>query len=175
MSHRGLRASRSCYHDVTTEPQKTFENWSGWRDSNPRPPDPQSGALPGCATSRNGNALDPTSSSTPSWPAPSPPTRSLARVARQQIVEIRRRRRRRGLLVLQPPPGPRERQPLDEQQVLDPQHPLDVRPPVDTGAALRLRYAQIAELRFPRTQHIRLHVRDLTDFRLSEQRPVGDL
>src|SRR5689334_4572740 len=28
------------------------KNWSGWRDSNPRPPDPQSGALPGCATSR---------------------------------------------------------------------------------------------------------------------------
>jgi hypothetical protein len=27
--------------------------WSGWRDSNPRPPDPQSGALPGCATSRS--------------------------------------------------------------------------------------------------------------------------
>jgi hypothetical protein len=29
-----------------------WEVWSGWRDSNPRPPDPQSGALPGCATSR---------------------------------------------------------------------------------------------------------------------------
>ena len=28
------------------------KHWSGWRDSNPRPPDPQSGALPGCATSR---------------------------------------------------------------------------------------------------------------------------
>src|SRR5678815_4723943 len=26
--------------------------WSGRRDSNPRPPDPQSGALPGCATAR---------------------------------------------------------------------------------------------------------------------------
>src|SRR5690242_1091503 len=29
-----------------------LENWSGWPDSNRRPPDPQSGALPGCATSR---------------------------------------------------------------------------------------------------------------------------
>ena len=28
------------------------EKWSGWRDSNPRPLDPQSSALPGCATSR---------------------------------------------------------------------------------------------------------------------------
>ena len=27
--------------------------WSGRRDSNPRPPDPQSGALPSCATSRS--------------------------------------------------------------------------------------------------------------------------
>jgi hypothetical protein len=26
--------------------------WSGWRDSNSRPPEPHSGALPGCATSR---------------------------------------------------------------------------------------------------------------------------
>jgi hypothetical protein len=29
------------------------ETWSGCRDSNPGPPDPQSGALPGCATSRS--------------------------------------------------------------------------------------------------------------------------
>src|SRR5687768_17823970 len=29
-----------------------LKNWSGWRDSNPRPLDPQSSALPGCATSR---------------------------------------------------------------------------------------------------------------------------
>jgi hypothetical protein len=26
--------------------------WSGWRDSNPRPPAPKAGALPSCATSR---------------------------------------------------------------------------------------------------------------------------
>lgn len=26
--------------------------WSGWRDSNPRPPEPHSGTLPGCATPR---------------------------------------------------------------------------------------------------------------------------
>jgi hypothetical protein len=26
--------------------------WSGWPDSNRRPPHPQRGALPGCATSR---------------------------------------------------------------------------------------------------------------------------
>ena len=27
-------------------------NWSGWRDSNPRHPAPKAGALPGCATPR---------------------------------------------------------------------------------------------------------------------------
>lgn len=27
--------------------------WSGWRDSNPQPPAPEAGALPGCATPRN--------------------------------------------------------------------------------------------------------------------------
>ena len=28
------------------------QQWSGWRDSNPRPLEPKSSALPGCATSR---------------------------------------------------------------------------------------------------------------------------
>ena len=28
--------------------------WSGWRDLNPRPLDPQSSALPNCATARRG-------------------------------------------------------------------------------------------------------------------------
>lgn len=28
-------------------------SWSGWRDSDPRPPRPERGALPSCATSRN--------------------------------------------------------------------------------------------------------------------------
>src|SRR5205823_14287927 len=28
---------------------------SGWRDSNPRPPEPHSGTLPGCATPRKSN------------------------------------------------------------------------------------------------------------------------
>ena len=31
---------------------KITKNWSGWRDLNPRPLDPQSSALPGCATPR---------------------------------------------------------------------------------------------------------------------------
>lgn len=43
----GCIARRGCRNAHNVE-----ENWSGWRDSNPRPPDPQSGALPGCATSR---------------------------------------------------------------------------------------------------------------------------
>ena len=30
----------------------SFTKWSGWRDSNPRPPAPQAGALPDCATAR---------------------------------------------------------------------------------------------------------------------------
>jgi hypothetical protein len=33
-------------------PPWNFTKWSGWRDSNPRPPAPQAGALPDCATAR---------------------------------------------------------------------------------------------------------------------------
>ena len=33
--------------------RSTRESWSGRRDSNSRPPEPHSGALPGCATSRH--------------------------------------------------------------------------------------------------------------------------
>ncbi|CDX22164.1 hypothetical protein MPL3356_390179 [Mesorhizobium plurifarium] len=36
--------------DFTLKP--LFLKWSEWRDSNTRPPDPKSGALPGCATLR---------------------------------------------------------------------------------------------------------------------------
>ena len=32
---------------------KVVDSWSGWPDLNRRPPHPQCGALPGCATSRN--------------------------------------------------------------------------------------------------------------------------
>src|SRR5512139_3365056 len=44
----GSHALSACYPGVTL----LLESWSGWRDSNPRPPEPHSGALPGCATSR---------------------------------------------------------------------------------------------------------------------------
>ena len=92
------------------------------------------------------------------------------------VVERRRIGDRRDrLLVLQLAPRARQRQALDEQQVLDPQHPLDVRPAIDARAALRLRDAEIRELRLPRAQHVRLHLRDLADLRLPEQRPIGNL
>ena len=32
--------------------ERESEEWSGWRDSNPRPPAPHAGALPDCATAR---------------------------------------------------------------------------------------------------------------------------
>lgn len=39
---------------VLTRSERAEIMLSGWRDSNSRPPDPQSGALPGCATARGG-------------------------------------------------------------------------------------------------------------------------
>ena len=32
----------------------SYTEWSGWTDLNRRPPEPHSGALPGCATPRHG-------------------------------------------------------------------------------------------------------------------------
>ena len=83
--------------------------------------------------------------------------------------------RRRPLLVLQPPPRTRERQAFDEQQVLDLQHPLDIGLAIDAGPALHLRDAEILELRLPRAQHVRLHLRELAHLRLPKQRPIRDL
>src|SRR5437868_10377829 len=40
----GLPRPEGCYHDVTWA-LKGRTKWSGWPDSNRRPPDPQSGAL----------------------------------------------------------------------------------------------------------------------------------
>ena len=37
---------------MTTENAESGDRWSGRRDSNSRPPEPHSGALPGCATPR---------------------------------------------------------------------------------------------------------------------------
>ena len=42
-----IKESRTTYYKTT--------RWSGWRDSNPRPLDPQSSALPDCATARSAN------------------------------------------------------------------------------------------------------------------------
>jgi hypothetical protein len=36
---------RGCYPYATRGPSEVLKNWSGWPDSNRRPPDPQSGAL----------------------------------------------------------------------------------------------------------------------------------
>lgn len=49
MSFLGPRQDVSCLVFLI---QTTDRNWSGRRDLNPRPPEPHSGALPDCATSR---------------------------------------------------------------------------------------------------------------------------
>ena len=37
----------------SSRPEKSLSfDWSGWRDLNPRPPRPERGALPSCATPR---------------------------------------------------------------------------------------------------------------------------
>jgi hypothetical protein len=65
--NRGCRGSKSRNHDKTTNRRNAHEikdcracgsnykRWSGRRDSNPRPPRPERGALPGCATPRHGS------------------------------------------------------------------------------------------------------------------------
>jgi hypothetical protein len=75
----------------------------------------------------------------------------------------------------EPAPRAGERQTLDKQQVLDAQDPLEVCAPIDTRPARALCDSQIRKLCFPRAQHVGLHLRNLADFRLPEQRPVGDL
>src|SRR4051794_8450936 len=70
--HRGLRgledtgthAKPLCYgvdargSPAPAMPPRTITfDWSGRRDSNPRPPVPKTGALPGCATPRRGGTL----------------------------------------------------------------------------------------------------------------------
>ena len=51
---------------------------------------------------------------------------------------------------------------------------LHVFAPVNPRRALRFRHAQIRELRFPRTQDVRLDACDLANFRRPEQRLVRD-
>jgi hypothetical protein len=49
---RGHKKGHSVPTPIDDDSVGHCEKWSGWRDSNPRPLDPQSSALPGCATSR---------------------------------------------------------------------------------------------------------------------------
>src|SRR5688572_7591890 len=48
----GILIGNECDPLVRKRVNDQLKNWSGWRDSNPRSLDPQSSALPGCATSR---------------------------------------------------------------------------------------------------------------------------
>src|SRR5690606_32067490 len=41
-------------HEKTLASARASSDWSGWRDSNPRPPAPHAGAIPGYATTRLG-------------------------------------------------------------------------------------------------------------------------
>ena len=52
----------------------SYYSWSGWPDSNRRPPDPQSGALPDCATSR----YPPPFAGRSRWPAAGTPVQRPA-------------------------------------------------------------------------------------------------
>ena len=48
-----VRFSHLCYFwSIRWSDHWIFYLWSGWSDSNRRPPEPHSGALPGCATPR---------------------------------------------------------------------------------------------------------------------------
>ena len=46
------RLRRPVLYPVELRALRKFRNWSGWRDSNPRPTAPKAVALPGCATPR---------------------------------------------------------------------------------------------------------------------------
>jgi len=110
----------------------------------------------------------------PAWAGT--PSDTLARIVAEQRIEpdaivghcLR-------LLFREPPPRTGQREPLDKQQVLELQHPLEVGTAIDTRASLRLRHAEIRELRLPRSQYVRLNLGDLTHLRLPEQRAVRDL
>ena len=49
---RSITGIRKSVNDDSKFPNSLIMRWSGWRDSNPRPPAPQAGALPDCATAR---------------------------------------------------------------------------------------------------------------------------
>src|SRR5205823_12904663 len=78
---------------------RALVNWSGWRDLNPRPPRPERGALPSCATSRRRTSSRATKaeSSVPRQkllPPPAAPGRRLAALSSSRIA------------LLCPPPPP---------------------------------------------------------------------
>src|SRR5437762_2339444 len=58
--------------------------------------------------------------------------------------------------------------------MFDPQHLLDVRAAVHARRASRFRDAQIRKLRFPRAQHVRLHLHEIADLSGFEQCALGD-
>src|SRR5207249_4297830 len=99
----------------------------------------------------------------------------LARVAAEQLVDLRLVGERRRRLFLKLPSSARKRQAFDEQQVLDTRDLLDVGAPVDARTARGLRDAQSGKLDLPRSQHVRLQLHEIADLGGLEQRAVGNL
>ena len=98
----------------------------------------------------------------------------FARVAAKQLGDRDVFRDRRQL-PLDAAPDARERQPFDKEQMFDPQDPLDISSPIHPVAAPITSHAQIRKFRLPRTQDVRLKLRDFTDLRRFEQRAIGNL
>src|SRR5688500_16282834 len=132
----GLRATRS------------VENWSGRQDLNLRPPDPQSGALPGCATPRREPRLSQICAT---------PSRSQPRAQREQALPHAQERLGVGgfahsqLELLRALAGVRgetllcalEREPLVVEERLDALHELEVAPAIEAlPGGIRLRPQQ---------------------------------
>ena len=58
--------------------------------------------------------------------------------------------------------------------MLDPHDLLDVDAPIEPWTARRLGDAQLGKLRFPRAQHVRLHLDQVAHFCRLEQRAIGN-
>src|SRR5688572_26093674 len=140
--------SRKCYQSEEdgardehprTVPTRDGEIWSGREDLNLRPPDPQSGALPGCATPRQERRLSQIYAT---------PSRTEARAQSEQALTHAHERLRVGgfahaeLELLPPLAGFRgqtllgalERQPLIVEKALDTLHELEIAPAVQSLA-----------------------------------------
>ena len=144
--------------------------WSGCRDSNPGPPAPQAGALPGCATSRWRLLLPTAFAAAPAAPAASSRwlsrdsicssdcspsrtflTRSLTRSPRISSTIDAVAPFGRSVVFFEPPPRAGEREAFFEHQLFDLQRQLDVRSPIHSRAAAAAGLPQSSETPPPTT------------------------